>query len=118
MTTVSHLVYFLGETLDTVDIDAAIIHDCHDMSTIRTDSHCSDGIVMGTNMEKQLAGMNVDEPHYAVLAQYTKRLHIRETKKFKAHVDLLPNKWHQMRYTLTLTERINELIIKEAHACT
>lgn len=54
------------------------------MSSIRTDCHCDDSIVVGTNVEMQLAGMNVDEPHDAVLAQYTKHLH-KDKKWLKGH---------------------------------
>lgn len=73
-----HLVQFLGETLNAVDIDTAVIHDGHNMSAVGADRHCGDCVVMGTHVEEQLAGVNVDEAHHAVLAQYTKRLRERE----------------------------------------
>lgn len=48
------------------------------MSAVGADRHCGDRVVMGTHVEEQLAGVNVDEAHHAVLAQYTKRLNRRE----------------------------------------
>lgn len=63
-----------GKALDVVNINAAIIHDgCH-VPAIRADCHRVDGITAGTHMEKQLAGLNVDKLHHAVLAQHTKSL--------------------------------------------
>lgn len=53
--------------MNAVDIDAASICDGHNVSTIRADCHCGNGIVMGTYIEKQLASVNVDEAHYAIL---------------------------------------------------
>ena len=50
------------------------------MSSVGADCHCGNGIVMGTHVEKQLAGLNVDETHYTILAQYTYCLHRREKK--------------------------------------
>lgn len=42
-----HLVWFLSETLNAVDIDAAIIHDGHHMAAIRADCHGGDGVIVG-----------------------------------------------------------------------
>lgn len=69
-----HLLEPLGNAVDAVNINAAIIHDgCH-VPAVRADCHRVDGITVGTHMEKQLASLNVDKVHHTVLAQYTKSL--------------------------------------------
>lgn len=60
--------------MDAVNIDAAIIHDGSHVPAVGADCHCADGIITGTQVEKQLASLNIDKAHHAVLAQYTKSL--------------------------------------------
>lgn len=64
----------LGEAVDAVNVDAAIIHDGSHVPAVGADGRCADGNIRGTQMEKQLASLNVDEAHHAVLAQHTKSL--------------------------------------------
>lgn len=69
-----HLFRLLGEALDAVDIDVAIIHDGSHVAAVGADCHCADGTVTGTQMEKQPATFDVDEAHHAVLTQHTESL--------------------------------------------
>lgn len=60
--------------MDAVNVDPAIIQDGSHVAAVGADCHCGDGIITGTQMEKQLASLNVDKAHQAVLAQYAKSL--------------------------------------------
>lgn len=76
--------------MNAVDIDAASICDGHNVSTIRADCHCGNGVFVGTYMEKQLASVNVDEAHDAILTQYAENL---QREKQTAHEGLGGAKW-------------------------
>lgn len=60
--------------MDAVNVDPAVIHDGRHVAAVGADCHRADGSITGTQMEKQLASLNVDEAHQAVLAQHTKSL--------------------------------------------
>lgn len=65
-----HLVNFPGETASAVDVDAAVIHGGYDVAAVRADCRRGDAVVMGTDAEEQLVGVNVYEAHHAVLTQH------------------------------------------------
>lgn len=69
-----YLVVVLGQTLNTVDVQAAIIHYRGNMASVGTDSGCGDGVIMGSDVEEQLAGLDVDETHHTILTQHPKSL--------------------------------------------
>lgn len=57
------------------------------MSAVGADRHSSDGVIMGTNVEKQLAGVNVDEAQHTILAQHTQCLLSQEQTSHTHNVE-------------------------------
>jgi hypothetical protein len=69
----------LTQRLQTEDSDVTVLHDADDVSAIGADSHVAESAVHGAEVKQQLAAVDVDETHDAILGQHTKDLHKQNT---------------------------------------
>lgn len=69
-----YLVEVLGEALNAVDVQAAVVHDSDHVTPAGAERHRGDGVLVGADVKQELACLSVDEAHDAVLAQHTQGL--------------------------------------------
>ena len=65
----------IGQCLSAVYVDITIVHHRHD-ATRATDRRVQDAVVKATNIEDELARVDADKPHDAVLTEDSQHLRV------------------------------------------
>ena len=69
--------------MDAVDVDAAVVHNGHDVASAGADGCRGDGLVVGAHVKEQLTCVDVDEAHHSVLTEHAQSLSGRKLKTLK-----------------------------------
>lgn len=69
-----YLVYFLGQSLDTIYVQATVLHGGSQVPSIRANGDCAQALLIAANFKEQLTCLYVDKSHDVILTQHSKNL--------------------------------------------